>query len=148
MSDVYVIIDRSWSTEHCKQHIISAVNKYIEDCPRKTFTIHIFNRSIDTIMHRQCDTYIEDYDVYGATSLYDSIEEICFQADLDCNHPPVIVIWTDGNDTSSTRCTKRDIENAISEYTSRGWIFEFLHINPFKVEKRECTLFRKFTHYY
>jgi hypothetical protein len=148
MSGVYVIIDGSWSTEHCKPHIISQVNKYIDDCPRKTFTVYVFTRSIDIIMNRQSDTHIKDYDIGGATSLYDCMEEICFQADLDCAYPPVIVIWTDGKDTSSTRCSKRDIEMAMEDYMSRGWVFDFLYMNPFKVEKRECTLFRKFTHYY
>lgn len=132
MSDVYFIIDGSWSTEQYKQKIIADVNSYMEYCPYKTFTVCVFAKHIDVIVNRMCQSYISDYDVGGPTRLYDSLEEIFVQADLECTKPPVIVIWTDGEDTASTRCTKIDIESAIQEYKTRGWKFDFMCINPFR----------------
>ena len=148
MSDVYVLIDASWSNEHDKSHILKTLNRYIDNCPYKTFTIYSFSRSLDLLLNRMCGTHIEDYDIGGATCLYDSIEDVCVHADMECMYPPRIVIWTDGIDTASTRCGKTDIEDALYEYSLRGWKFEFMNVNPFNFASPKCTLFRKITHYY
>ena len=124
---MYILIDASWSAERLKYRFLKTANDYSKLGYRTT--IFTFSKTLEQLSDKEYYHLLDDYDIGGATALYDCMDELFEMVDQE---RPFIVILTDGNDTSSTTCRKTDLENLMFKLRWKGWTFEFPHVNPFR----------------
>jgi hypothetical protein len=148
MSDVYILIDSSWSMKDIKEIVLKDVNEYISKKPHSTrFSVYFFNQQIDRpIIRKQCVYLTDDmYEIWGRSALYDAIDITLRDASHRSTGPCTIAIYTDGYDTASIYCSHSQIDRMIEHYkSSQGYTFDFIYRDPFKKKKKDswCCLFR------
>lgn len=143
MALIHFLLDRSGSMENCLADTIGGFNAFVrEQAPKSTMSLYLFNNSFDIIYENK---KIKDVDKLsastfrprGGTALLDAIAQTIEQveknntqrwADFD-EVGNVIVILTDGDENSSTKYTKKEINDMISVKQAQGWKFVFLAAN-------------------
>lgn len=144
-TEIIFIIDKSGSMGRLKDDTIGGFNNFVEsqkDDTKTTLTTVLFDTSWK-ILHDGLDVYkIEpmtnnEYVPGGGTAMLDAIGETINRVqdrhdELGEEKPDnvLFVITTDGQENSSRKFTKADIERMIKHQTNgHGWEFIFLGAN-------------------
>lgn len=144
-TEIIFVIDKSGSMGKLTDDTIGGFNSFVEsqkDDTKTTLTTVLFDTSWK-ILHDGLDVYEvepmtkKDYIAGGGTAMLDAIGETINivqnrHDELGNNKPDNIlfVITTDGEENSSRKFTKSDIERMIKHQTQgHGWEFIFLGAN-------------------
>lgn len=140
MAFIHFLLDRSGSMESCLKDTIGGFNAFVrEQAPTSTLSLYLFNNTFEIVYENKKIKDVEklDFRPRGGTALLDAIAQTIEQveknntqrwADLD-DVGNVIVILTDGEENSSTKYTKGDINDMIATKKAQGWKFVFLGAN-------------------
>ena len=143
MALIHFLLDRSGSMEACLNDTIGGFNAFVrEQAPRSTMSLYLFNNSFEIVYENRSIEDVEKLSAStfrprGGTALLDAIARTIEQveknntqrwADID-DVGNVIVILTDGDENSSTKYTKKEINDMISSKQAQGWKFVFLAAN-------------------
>ena len=152
-TEIVFVIDKSGSMSRLTNDTIEGFNGFVEsqkDDTKTTLTTVLFDTSW-RILHDGVDVYevnpmtTKDYMAYGGTAMLDAIGEIINRVqdrhdELGENKPDnvLFVITTDGEENSSRKFTKAQIEKMIKHQTNgHGWNFMFLGANMDAVKEAE-----------
>lgn len=144
-TEIIFIIDKSGSMSRLTNDTIEGFNGFVEsqkDGTKTTLTTVLFDTSWK-ILHDGIDVYevapmtTKDYMAYGGTAMLDTIGDIINRVqdrhdELGKDKPDnvLFVITTDGEENSSSKFTKAQIEKMIKHQTNgHGWEFMFLGAN-------------------
>lgn len=144
-TEIIFVIDKSGSMSHLAKDTIGGFNGFVEsqkDDTKTTLTTVLFDTSWN-ILHDGIDVYevspmtSKDYIAGGGTAMLDTIGEIINRVqdrhdELGAEKPDnvLFVITTDGEENSSRKFTKAQIEKMIKHQTNgHGWEFMFLGAN-------------------
>lgn len=144
-TEIIFVIDKSGSMSHLAKDTIGGFNGFIEsqkDDTKTTLTTVLFDTTWK-ILHDGVDVYEvepmtnKDYIAGGGTAMLDAIGEIINRVqdrhdELGKEKPDnvLFVITTDGEENSSRKFTKSQIEKMIKHQTNgHGWEFIFLGAN-------------------
>ena len=150
-TEIIFIIDKSGSMGYLADDTIGGFNSFIEsqkDDNKTTLTTVLFDSSWK-VLHDGLDIYEvspmtnKDYIPSGMTAMLDAIGETINRVqdrhdDLGVEKPDnvLFVITTDGQENSSRKFQKSQIERMIKHQTkSHGWEFIFLGANMDAVEE-------------
>jgi hypothetical protein len=96
-------------------------------------SLYFFNQSVEKVIARLPVRNInftkveEAYVPCGSTALFDAIDEVV----TDINtFEPIVVIYTDGIDTSSRKYSYEYVKESILELQMNGWMFVFMGSSP------------------
>ena len=152
-TEIIFVIDKSGSMSRLTKETIEGFNGFVEsqkDDTKTTLTTVLFD-STWKILHDGIDVYevkpmtTEDYRAGGYTAMLDAIGEIINRVqdrhdNLSAEKPEKVlfVITTDGEENSSRKFTKAQIEKMIKHQTNgHGWTFMFLGANMDAVKEAE-----------
>jgi uncharacterized protein YegL len=152
-TEIIFVIDKSGSMSRLTNDTIEGFNGFVEsqkDDTKTILTTVLFDTSWK-ILHDGIDVYevnpmtTKDYMAYGGTAMLDAIGEIINRVqdrhdELGENKPDnvLFVITTDGEENSSRKFTKAQIEKMIKHQTNgHGWNFMFLGANMDAVNEAE-----------
>lgn len=152
-TEIIFVIDKSGSMSRLTNDTIEGFNGFVEsqkDDTKTTLTTVLFDTSW-RILHDGIDVYEvepmtkKDYIAGGGTALLDAIGDTINRVqdrhdELRENKPDnvLFVITTDGEENSSHKFTKTQIEKMIKHQTnSHGWKFMFLGANMDAVKEAE-----------
>lgn len=152
-TEIIFVIDKSGSMSHLTKDTIGGFNGFIEsqkDDTKTTLTTVLFDTSW-SILHDGIDVYevspmtSKDYIAGGGTAMLDAIGEIINRVqdrhdELGAEKPDnvLFVITTDGEENSSRKFTKAQIEKMIKHQTNgHGWEFMFLGANMDAVKEAQ-----------
>ena len=152
-TEIIFVIDKSGSMSHLTKDTIGGFNGFVEsqkDDTKTTLTTVLFDTSW-RILHDGIDVYevnpmtAKDYVAGGGTAMLDAIGEIINRVqdrhdELGTNKPDKVlfVITTDGEENSSKKFTKAQIEKMIKHQTNgHGWEFMFLGANMDAVKEAQ-----------
>lgn len=144
-TEIIFLIDKSGSMGRLTEDTIGGFNSFVEsqkDDTKTTLTTVLFDYSCKTF-HNGVDVYEvesmtkKDYIPGGGTAMLDAIGETINTVqdrhdDMGESKPDSVlfVITTDGEENSSKKFTKADIERMIKHQTKgHGWEFIFLGAN-------------------
>lgn len=144
-TEIIFVIDKSGSMGHLTNDTIGGFNSFVEsqkDGTKTTLTTVLFDTSWK-ILHNGSDVYeiepmtTKDYIAGGGTAMLDAIGETINNVqdrhdELGEEKPDnvLFVITTDGEENSSRKFTKSQIEKMIKHQTNgHGWTFMFLGAN-------------------
>ena len=152
-TEIIFVIDKSGSMSRLTHDTIEGFNGFIasqKDDTKTILTTVLFDTSWK-ILHDGIDVYEvspmtnKDYIAGGGTAMLDAIGEIINRVqdrhdELGENKPDnvLFVITTDGEENSSRKFTKAQIEKIIKHQTNgHGWNFMFLGANMDAVKEAE-----------
>lgn len=152
-TEIIFLIDKSGSMSHLAKETIEGFNGFIEsqkDETKTTLTTVLFD-STWRILHDGIDVYevkpmtTEDYRTGGFTAMLDAIGEVINRVqdrhdELGEEKPDnvLFVITTDGEENSSRKFTKAQIEKMIKHQTNgHNWEFMFLGANMDAVKEAQ-----------
>lgn len=134
-TDVYFLLDRSGSMSDST--VIHELTEFLKiQNQQNRISLFFFNQEVEKItsLQRVSMVNIEQienlYIPCGSTSLFDALDYVVLDAEVNSDKPPVIVIYTDGVDTSSKTCRSFDVRSAVFELQKRGWTFIFMGASP------------------
>lgn len=144
-TEIIFVIDKSGSMSRLTNDTIEGFNGFVEsqkDDTKTTLTTVLFDTTWK-ILHDGIDVYEvepmtnKDYVAGGGTAMLDAIGEIINRVqdrhdELGAERPDnvLFVITTDGEENSSRKFTKSQIEKMIKHQTNgHGWEFMFLGAN-------------------
>lgn len=144
-TEIIFVIDKSGSMSRLTNDTIEGFNGFVEsqkDDSKTTLTTVLFDTTWK-ILHDGIDVYEvepmtnKDYVAGGGTAMLDAIGEIINRVqdrhdELGAEKPDnvLFVITTDGEENSSRKFTKSQIEKMIKHQTNgHGWEFMFLGAN-------------------
>jgi hypothetical protein len=134
---IFFLLDRSGSMETCRDDTIGGFNAFVSDqCalnPDALMTLWQFDheilKSYTNVPLRDVQPLRrETFQPRGATHLLDTIGE-ALNTGSPINEPPIVVIFTDGEENGSQKYTKSGIKEMIEQKTSEGWSFVYLGAN-------------------
>jgi len=129
--------------ENCLNDTIGGFNAFVsEQAPKSTMSLYLFNNSFEIVYENKKINDVKRLTVStfrprGGTALLDAIAQTIEQveknntqcwADID-DVGNVIVILTDGEENSSIKYTKKEINDMIASKKAQGWKFVFLAAN-------------------
>ena len=152
-TEIIFVIDKSGSMAHLTNDTICGFNGFVEgqkDDTKTTLTTVLLDTSWK-ILHDGIDVYevnpmtTKDYMAYGGTAMLDAIGETINRVqdrhdELGAEKPDnvLFVITTDGEENSSRKFTKAQIEKMIKHQTNgHGWEFMFLGANMDAVKEAQ-----------
>ena len=153
-TEIIFVIDKSGSMSHLAGDTIGGFNGFIESQKalegKATLTTVLFDTTW-RILHDGIDIHeiktmtSSDYTAFGGTAMLDAIGEIINRVqdrhdELGKEKPEEVlfVITTDGEENSSTKFNKSQIEKMIKHQTNgHGWTFMFLGANMDAVKEAE-----------
>lgn len=152
-TELIFVIDKSGSMSHLTNDTIEGFNGFVEsqkDDTKTTLTTVLFDTSW-RVLHDGIDVYevapmtTKDYIAGGGTAMLDAIGETINRVqdrhdELGKEKPDnvLFVITTDGEENSSRKFTKSQIEKMIKHQTNgHGWEFIFLGANMDAVKVAE-----------
>jgi uncharacterized protein YegL len=154
MTELVFILDRSGSMSGMESDTIGGFNGFIESQKaldgKATLTTVLFDNSWRMLhdgvdLHEVKPMTTADYMAYGGTAMLDAIGEVINKVqdrhdELGTEKPEnvLFVITTDGEENSSRKFTKSQIEKMIKHQTNgHGWKFMFLGANMDAVKEAE-----------
>lgn len=139
---VSMILDESGSMGVVRETTISGFNEYVQsirnETPKAILTLTQFNSCTTKIVHdsvaiKDVPTMgLADYDPNCGTPLYDAIGKTvnALSAKVGKSKANVlVVIFTDGEENSSTEYTLKAIQALIKEKRAAGWDFIYIGAN-------------------
>lgn len=153
-TEIIFVIDKSGSMAHLTGDTIGGFNGFIESQKaidgKATLTTVLFDSYIKTLhdgvdIHEVKPMTKTDYIAGGATAMLDAIGETINKVqdrhdELGAEKPDnvIVAITTDGEENSSRKFTKSQIEKMIKHQTNgHGWKFMFLGANMDAVKEAE-----------
>lgn len=153
-TEIIFVIDKSGSMDHLVGDTIGGFNGFIESQKaldgKATLTTVLFDNSWRMLhdgvdLHEVKPMTTADYMAYGGTAMLDAIGEVINKVQdrhdgLGAEKPESVlfVITTDGEENSSYKFTKSQIEKMIKHQTNgHGWKFMFLGANMDAVKEAE-----------
>lgn len=131
-----LLLDKSGSMCFEKQKTIDSFNAFLREQQRLNgdgkMSLITFSNEFDVVYDNTKLSEVKsltdnDYSPTGSTSLYDTIH---YAIDKYRNEvSPLVVILTDGEDTSSKHYKSDDVKKLIEEKQKNGWQFEYLGVN-------------------
>jgi hypothetical protein len=143
-SHVILLVDTSYSVNDIIEPYVNSVNKIIEMQsllnPQTSYSVATFNDVVKflTINERLADTKRiftkDDLAPENATALYDNIPYILIQIKkfFKANRTQdntLVIILTDGNDTSSRKFGKQHVALEIARCKAEGWKFVYVGVD-------------------
>jgi|SRR3972149_2583499 len=149
MLHIILLIDRSHSMITYTQKVINGINNFLVKLKQIQcyFSLVFFNDDRHYhYWHMPVNEiqFIKDkeYNPYGMTALYDSIDDILNNGD-DEKDSNVLFIITDGEDTMSKHTTKDDVYNKMLKYKNIGrWKFLFCDTDISRLDIKEIPTIR------
>jgi hypothetical protein len=139
MNSIIFIIDSSDSVNNHVENYVKTINSIIDEQkqlnPDLLITIAFFNqtlryRDINSPIKNINHVTIQDINPQWTTSLYDNVSIILHNMskfyNVNDQKPPVVVILTDGEDTSSHRLELKHLVLQIGLSKIKGWKYVFL----------------------
>lgn len=153
-TEIVFVVDKSGSMAHLTGDTIGGFNGFIESQKaldgKATLTTVLFDTYIKTLhdgvdIHEVKPMTKTDYIAGGATAMLDAIGETINRVqdrhdELGAEKPDnvIVAITTDGEENSSRKFTKSQIEKMIKHQTNgHGWKFMFLGANMDAVKEAE-----------
>lgn len=144
---IYVILDKSGSMEECRNDTIEGFNSFVkkqrEDNSGEVllsliqfdnkYEINYENRNINDVE----DLNLETFQPNGTTALFDAIGRTINEIQQWIGEKIIVVIITDGEENSSVKYGKNEVNEMISERKSKGWEFVFLGANQDAIKEAE-----------
>jgi len=153
-TEIIFVIDKSGSMDHLVGDTIGGFNGFIKSQKaldgKATLTTVLFDTTW-RMLHDGIDIHevkpmtTTDYTAFGGTAMLDAIGEVINRVqdrhdELGAERPEnvLFVITTDGEENSSRKFTKSQIEKMIKHQTNgHGWKFMFLGANMDAVKEAE-----------
>jgi uncharacterized protein YegL len=153
-TEIIFVIDKSGSMSHLVGDTIGGFNGFIESQKalegKATLTTVLFDNTWRMLhdgvdLHEVKPMTTTDYSAYGGTAMLDAIGEVINKVqdrhdELGAEKPEnvLFVITTDGEENSSRKFNKSQIEKMIKHQTNgHGWKFMFLGANMDAVKEAE-----------
>ena len=124
---ITLLLDESGSMWHRRSSIIDGFNQFIKKqreivCDRCTVSTYFFN-SVSRCVNKDVpladvqDLTLPDYNPNGPTALRDALGDILrgIRSNLDQDTDYIVAILTDGEENSSTRTSKEDLDALIND---------------------------------
>lgn len=135
---VVLVLDASGSMQSISAAMLDSVNSFIDQQKSSLidgmkFSLIVFSSSakleIDSVPIQDVSKITPaQYRCTGTTALWDSI---ALAIDHHTTRQEVlVVVITDGQENSSTKCTQQQLQNKISAKKEIGWKFIYLANNP------------------
>jgi len=144
-TEIIFVIDKSGSMSRLTNDTVEGFNGFVEsqkDDTKTTLTTVLFDTSWKTLhdgidVHEVSPMTNKDYVAFGGTAMLDAIGDTINRVqdrhdELGAEKPEKVlfVITTDGEENSSRKFTKAQIEKMIKHQTNgHGWEFMFLGAN-------------------
>ena len=134
---IFFLLDRSGSMADTRSDTIGGFNCFIKDqCDMNPETLMTLWQFDHEILKSYTNVPLRDvqpldfatFQPRGSTHLLDTIGE-ALDAGSPIGDPPVVVIFTDGDENGSTKYTKTQIKEKIEQKTGEGWTFIYLGAN-------------------
>jgi hypothetical protein len=136
------IIDTSYSVNHILENYVKSINNIIDVQlsinPTTKFSIVTFNTKEkyicinEVIGNTKRRITRDDLNPTGFTALYDSVSAILIHLNnffkINKSEPPLVIILTDGDDTSSKLLTRKHLYLQICRNKAKGWKFIYLGV--------------------
>jgi Mg-chelatase subunit ChlD len=139
---ILFLLDRSGSMETTRDDTIGGFNAFLCDQralnPDALMTLWQFdhevlvsytNKPLREVEHLTYATF----QPRGSTHLLDTIGEALKSNPLD--EPPIVVIFTDGQENGSHKFSKAGVKEMVEQKTSDGWTFVYLGANQDSFEE-------------
>ena len=133
---IFFLLDRSGSMDQCRDDTIGGFNAFIQyqkaQNPDALMTLWQFDHEIlfsytnKPLREVTAMTY-DTFQPRGSTHLLDTIGEALKSSPVA--DPPIMVIFTDGQENGSHKFTKSAVKEMIQQKTSEGWTFVYLGAN-------------------
>ena len=133
---ILFLLDRSGSMETTRDDTIGGFNAFVSDQralnPDALMSLWQFDHEVLVSYTNKPLSEVptltrETFQPRGSTHLLDTIGEAMKSNPLA--EPPIVVIFTDGEENGSTKYTKAEIKEKIEQKTSEGWTFVYLGAN-------------------
>jgi hypothetical protein len=133
---IFFLLDRSGSMDQCRDDTIGGFNAFVSDQralnPDALMTLWQFDHEVFVSYTNKPLRDVPDMDratfqPRGSTHLLDTIGE-ALKSDPVAD-PPIVVIFTDGQENGSFKFTKAAIKEMVEQKTSDGWTFVYLGAN-------------------
>lgn len=134
---IFVLGDCSGSMESIRDDTIGGYNSFVDEQmalnPDGLLTLWLFDHEIfkvyENVPLREAPHLTrQNFKPRGSTHLLDTIGEALRSAN-PIAEPPIMVIFTDGEENGSKKFTKAGIKEMIEQKTSEGWTFVYLGAN-------------------
>lgn len=134
---IFFLLDRSGSMDMSRTDTIGGFNVFVKDqCDMNPETLMTLWQFDHEILKSYTNVPLRDiqpldmstFQPRGATHLLDTIGE-ALDAGSPIGEPPVVVIFTDGDENGSTKYTRSQIKEKIQQKTGEGWTFIYLGAN-------------------
>ena len=133
---IFFLLDRSGSMEFNIDGTIEGFNAFLNEqktlFPESLMTLWQFdheilvsyeNLKLSEVSELNRDTFVPR----GSTALLDALGTMLKQKPM--GDPPMVIIFTDGQDNQSKKYTKAHVKDLIEQKTSEGWSFVYLGAN-------------------
>jgi len=133
---IFFLLDRSGSMDQCRDDTIGGFNAFVSDQralnPDALMTLWQFDHEVLVSYTNKPLSEVppltrETFQPRGSTHLLDTIGEAMKSNPL--NDPPIVVIFTDGEENGSHKFNKSGIKEMVEQKTSDGWTFVYLGAN-------------------
>ena len=133
---IFFLLDRSGSMDMCRDDTIGGFNAFVSDQralnPDALMTLWQFDHEVLVSYTNKPLSEVppltrETFQPRGSTHLLDTIGEAMKSNPLA--EPPIVVIFTDGQENGSHKFNKAGIKEMVEQKTSDGWTFVYLGAN-------------------
>jgi len=142
---IYVILDKSGSMENCRTDTIDGFNLFVsKQMEEKSdsvylslilfsniYEIHYESKRLEDVQKLTWQTFVP----YGTTALLDAIGRTVNEIQQWEGENIIVVIITDGEENSSSRYSKSQVNDLIGEKKAKGWEFVFLGANQDAIQE-------------
>ena len=133
---IFFLLDRSGSMDMCRDDTIGGFNAFVSDQralnPDALMTLWQFDHEVLVSYTNKPLSDVpplthETFQPRGSTHLLDTIGEALKSSPLA--EPPIVVIFTDGEENGSHKFNKSGVKEMVEQKTSDGWTFVYLGAN-------------------
>jgi len=133
---IFFLLDRSGSMDMCRDDTIGGFNAFVSDQralnPDALMTLWQFDHEVLVSYTNKPLSEVpplthETFQPRGSTHLLDTIGEALKSSPLA--EPPIVVIFTDGEENGSHKFNKSGVKEMVEQKTSDGWTFVYLGAN-------------------
>lgn len=134
---IFFLLDCSGSMAQARTDTIGGFNIFVKDqCDMNPDTLMTLWQFDHEIIKTYTNVPLRDvrpldfatFQPRGSTHLLDTIGE-ALDAGSPIGEPPIVVIFTDGQENGSHKYTKSQIKEKIEQKTGEGWTFIYLGAN-------------------
>lgn len=141
--EIVIVMDKSGSMGSCRDDVIGGFNTYINDLKNEKdvdakLTLVMFDSSVHKLYGGKAiktagELCQNTYCPNGMTALNDAVMEAIDDVETrlkksKAKNPPqvIVIVFTDGEENSSRKFTKDDVNKKRTELEKEGWAFIFM----------------------